>query len=90
MTMNDGVMMISRHRQWRAWQFGRRRSGLFRNGGGSTGGGNDDTPNWVYALMVGYVVVLLLMMWIWPAAASYMLAGLFLAGIAGWVVSLFC
>lgn len=37
MTMNDGVMMISRHRQWRAWQFGRRRSGLF-SGGGSAGG----------------------------------------------------
>ena len=53
-------------------------------------GGGDDTPNWVYALVVGYVVVLLLMMVVWPAAASYMLAGLFLAGIAGWVVSLFC
>ena len=33
----ENVMMISRHRQWRAWQFGRRHSGLFSGrGGGST------------------------------------------------------
>ena len=40
--MNDGVMMISRHRQWRAWQFGRRHSGLFSGRGGTSSGGDNE------------------------------------------------
>lgn len=40
----NGVYLISRHRQWRAWQFGMRHSGAMR-GGGSFGGG-DDGRDW--------------------------------------------
>ena len=48
-------MMISRHRQWRAWQFGVRHSGLWRNSGGTSG---DDDPKWMgVATAVGLVVI---------------------------------
>ena len=38
------VVLISRHRQWRAWQFGVRHSGLWRNSGSTSSGGGDDDP----------------------------------------------
>ena len=51
----ENVMMISRHRQWRAWQFGVRHGGLWRNSGGTS---DDDEPKWTgVATAVGFVVI---------------------------------
>jgi len=78
------VMMISRHRQWRAWQFGVRHSGLWRNSGGASGGSSDggDAPWWVYAVIV---VAFLLGITVWPE----LLGVLIVLGILGWVLSIF-
>ena len=86
--MNNAIL-ITRHRQWRAWQFARRHS---RGVSGSSGGGGiepDDTPNWVYILVVGYVLVWLVMMFVWPTAATYMLTALIWLGIIGWILKIF-
>lgn len=40
MITKGNVQMITRHRQWRAWQYGRRHSGLFGGGGSSDGDDN--------------------------------------------------
>ena len=81
----ENVMMISRHRQWRAWQFGRRHSGLFSgSGGGSSDGG--DTPDWVFVAILVYVVVMLVMMFVWPTVGGYMLTAFIWLGVLGWVL----
>ena len=83
-------MMISRHRQWRAWQFGVRHSGLFRGRGGTAPyGEGGDAPWWVYAAILVYVAVMLLFMFVWPTIAGYMMGAFIVMGLLGWVLSIF-
>ena len=83
----NGVYLISRHRQWRAWQFGMRHSGAMR---GASGGGKDPESRLKAAKWVlGYVVVMLVMMFVWPTVGGYMLAGFVIAGILGWIAAAF-
>ena len=83
----ENVIMISRHRQWRAWQFGVRHSGLWRNSGGTSG--NNNTPDWVFVAILVYVAVMLLFMFVWPTAAGYMMGAFIVIGLLGWVLSIF-
>lgn len=87
----ENVMMISRHRQWRAWQFGRRHSGMLGGRGTSTygtGGDGDDFwswvetwPTWLKAAVVAVVVGgCLLTMVVWgPVVLLKVLFGVILA-----------
>ena len=86
MTMNNNVVMISRHRQWRAWQFGVRHGGLWRGGGSANG--NDDPewfkrmPWWQKLLVVLCTSAVMIFVFMW-------LPGLFiLLAIFGWIMIL--
>ena len=85
------IFLISRHRQWRAWQFARRRSGLFRNSNSSSLSNSNDPQheNVVIIIVVVYFTLLLIFWVIWPTAASYMLAGAFLLSLLGWILKIF-
>ena len=83
------VMMISGHRQWRAWQFGRRHSGLFRGGASTNGTDGDEGNKWTAVIVLAYFGLLLLFWFVWPQAAAYMLAGAILMSILGWVLTIF-
>ncbi len=91
-------MMISRHRQWRAWQFGRRHSGLF-SGSGASGGDGDDFwgwvdswPAWVKATVVVVIVGgFLLTMVVWGPVALlkvlfWILIGMVCLLCVAWIV----
>ena len=98
----ENMMMISRHRQWRAWQFGRRHSGVLGGRGTSTydtGGDGDDFwswvetwPTWLKAAVVAAVVGgFLLTMVVWgPVALLKVLFWMLLATAclqcSAWVV----
>ena len=83
------VMMISGHRQWREWQFGRRHSGLFRGGASTNGTDGDEGNKWTAVIVLTYFGLLLLFWFVWPQAAAYMLAGAILMSILGWVLAIF-
>ena len=75
-------MMISRHKQWRAWQFGVRHSGLWRNSGGTQG---DDEPKWTgVAMTVGFVVIA---WWLfgWVAGVSMIVITALLFALCVWL-----
>lgn len=85
-----GVMMISRHRQWRAWQFGVRHSGLWRNSGvpGDSSSGGD--PEWFQRLVWWKKLLLILGMSAVALILFYWFPVLFaLLAIVGWLSILF-
>ena len=87
MIMNNNVVMISRHRQWRAWQFGVRHGGLWR-GGGSANGNNDDPkwfkrmPWWQKLLVVLCTSAVMIFVFMWLPELFILIA------IFGWIMIL--
>ena len=78
----ENVMMISRHRQWRAWQFGVRHGGLWRNSGGTS---DDDEPKWTGVVTaVGFVVIA---WWLfgWPAGVALIVIAALLFALCVWL-----
>lgn len=73
---------MSRHRQWRAWQFGMRHSGMWKNSNGGSSSSGGDLPWWFCAILA---VLMILGCTVWPE----LLGVLFLLGIIGWIVYLF-
>ena len=76
----ERVIQITRHRQWRAWQFGRRHSGgLFGGGGGVFDGRNDPpAPWWFIALFVGSCIAVVVLLLIAPSVGRIALCVLML------------
>ena len=64
--------MISRHREWRAWQFGMRHSGAMRGGDGGMLNGRDDPPApWSFTLLfVGACVAVVVLLVVAPQAGK--------------------
>ena len=92
--MNDGVMMISRHRQWRAWQFGRRHSGLFSGRGGTSSGGDNDSDEERRANKALHIFVIILVIagiisLISPQIGGYIFGTMIWLGIIGWIIKIF-
>ncbi len=79
---------MSRHRQWRAWQFGRRHSGMFRGGGGEEYI-DPKAEKWFLIILGVYGALLLVFWFVWPIAASYMLTAMIVLGIIGWIMKIF-
>lgn len=79
---------MSRHRQWRAWQVGRRRSGMFRCGGGEEYI-DPKVEKWFLIILGVYGALLLVFWFVWPIAASYMLTAMIVLGIIGWIMKIF-
>jgi len=85
-----GVMMISRHRQWRSWQFGVRHSGLWKNSGSSSGSSNGGDPEWFQQLVWWKKLLVILGMSAVLLILFYWFPGLFiLLAIIGWLSILF-
>ena len=68
----NGVCLISRHREWRAWQFGMRHSGAMRGScGGMLNGRNDPpAPWWFTLLLVGACVTVVVLLLVAPQAGK--------------------
>ena len=86
--MRDNVMAISHHRQWRAWQFGRRHSGLFQ-GGAYSGGDNDPQKDWFWRLpwwkkLLVLTVSVTFCMWLY--ASGYILVFIIVGLVLIWVM----
>lgn len=81
MTMNNNVVMISRHRQWRAWQFGVRHGGLWRGGGSA----NDEDPKWLG--IVTYAGWTAMMWWLfgWAAGVTLLVIAAVLFAFCVWI-----
>lgn len=91
----ENVMMISRHRQWRAWQFGRRHSGLFSGRGGTSSGGDNDPDeerraNKALNILVIIFVIVGIISLISPQIGGYILGTMIWLAIIGWIIKIFC
>ena len=92
--MNESVMMISWHRQWRAWQFGRRHSGLFSGRGGTSSGGDNDPDEERRANKALHIFVIILVIagiisLISPQIGGYIFGAMIWLGIIGWIIKIF-
>ena len=83
----ENVMMISRHRQWRAWQFGVRHSGLFGGRGTSTygTGGDDDEPKWMGVAVYAAWTVVCWLLFGWVAGVSMIVIAALLFALCVWL-----
>ena len=87
-------MAISKHRQWRAWQFGMRHSGAMRGGTDRHGGGYNplkDPDKWLRNGWLGCVVAVVMgsLLFISPPLFYKVIAGLLVIGLVIGVVNLF-
>ena len=89
----DGTVLISRHRQWRAWQFGVRHSGLWRKSGdgGSWGEGPCNPDDWKKNAVIGAVIGLVLggLLFVSPELFGKICGFFLFLGIIGWIIKLF-